>query len=350
MYEYIPSVRWRFTTEKAPPIPPVGITEMQPEAGSHAVAVDSPISFKFDAEMDISSISEHSIYLSSGDLKISATVNYNSDSRKVIVIPERKLEAGKEYTVNVTGDVEDKTGRKITPTRWVFCTASSLDLKVVSHEPKTSGSEIPTETAITLKFNSDIDPSTLNDQNCVLMLSSSLNRIPCVFNYDVSSFMLVLTPTSKLMPDTDYTVKLTSGLKNLDGKNLVPFSWNFHTAASKPDTVKVMMNGKYISFTDAQPCIMNDRILIPFRTLFEKLGAYVSWDQGQQKVNASLDNNSIELVVGKKQALYNNQQVSLDVAPIIINDRVLIPLRFASESLGLKVDWQAASYTVVITH
>jgi hypothetical protein len=128
------------------------------------------------------------------------------------------------------------------------------------------------------------------------------------------------------------------------------FSWNFHTAASKPDTVKVMMNGKYISFTDAQPCIMNDRILIPFRTLFEKLGAYVSWDQGQQKVNASLDNNSIELVVGKKQALYNNQQVSLDVAPIIINDRVLIPLRFASESLGLKVDWQAASYTVVITH
>lgn len=38
----------------------------------------------------------------------------------------------------------------------------------------------------------------------------------------------------------------------------------------------------------------------------------------------------------------------LDVPPKIINGRTMVPVRFIAETMGLKVDWDAANRTVVI--
>ena len=44
----------------------------------------------------------------------------------------------------------------------------------------------------------------------------------------------------------------------------------------------------------------------------------------------------------------NDEKVSLDTAPVIIDDRTLVPLRAVSEALDCNVDWDGDTKTVAI--
>lgn len=57
----------------------------------------------------------------------------------------------------------------------------------------------------------------------------------------------------------------------------------------------------------------------------------------------------IELYVGKKFALVDGREVSLDVPPTVIDNRTMVPIRFVAEQMGLKVDWDQAEKKVTIT-
>jgi iron complex transport system substrate-binding protein len=111
--------------------------------------------------------------------------------------------------------------------------------------------------------------------------------------------------------------------------------------------VKVVVDGKALSM-DVKPVIENDRTLVPLRAIFEALGAKVDWDGKTRTVTAVKGSTSIRLVVGNATALKNGSKVKLDVPAKIRNGRTLVPLRFVSEALGADVDWDAATYTVAI--
>ena len=53
---------------------------------------------------------------------------------------------------------------------------------------------------------------------------------------------------------------------------------------------------------------------------------------------------------GKKQATVNGKTVTLDVAPQLLNDRTMVPLRFVVESLGAIVEWEDVTQTVTIRY
>jgi len=52
--------------------------------------------------------------------------------------------------------------------------------------------------------------------------------------------------------------------------------------------------------------------------------------------------NPIKLIVGGKE-------IQSDVPPQVINGRTMVPARFLAESLGAKVEWDAANNAVVVT-
>lgn len=57
---------------------------------------------------------------------------------------------------------------------------------------------------------------------------------------------------------------------------------------------------------------------------------------------------NIKLIAGRRQILVNNELVEIDVAPIQMNDRTLVPLRFIAEQLGYNVDWNDETEVVTI--
>lgn len=100
----------------------------------------------------------------------------------------------------------------------------------------------------------------------------------------------------------------------------------------------VVVNGQTTSI-DAPANIINDRTMVPVRFISETIGATVGWDQADRRVTITLGTQMVEIWIDKTEALVNRVPRTLDVAPVIQNERTMVPLRFVSESLGQVVGW-----------
>ena len=114
------------------------------------------------------------------------------------------------------------------------------------------------------------------------------------------------------------------------------------------DKIKIMIDGKELK-TDVAPIIKNDRTLVPFRALLQALDSEVGWDDSTKTVTSSKDGMTIQLQIGNVIALVNGEEKTLDTAPEIVDDRTLIPLRFVSENLKYKVDWDGETRVITIS-
>lgn len=114
------------------------------------------------------------------------------------------------------------------------------------------------------------------------------------------------------------------------------------------EEIKVNVNGELVKF-DVQPTIIDGRTLVPVRTIFEKLGLEVGWDDETRTVIGKNNGMEIKLPVGNKKATKNGLEIELDVPSSIIEGRTLVPVRFIAESLGAEVDWDEETKTVIIS-
>jgi len=115
--------------------------------------------------------------------------------------------------------------------------------------------------------------------------------------------------------------------------------------ASQPITVD--LDGVVLSF-DVPPMIQNDRTLVPFRRVFEALGASVTWQPETQTVTGTKAGVAVVLNIGSRTALVGGLAVALDAPARIVDGRTLVPLRFVGESLGCLVDWNPATRHIAI--
>ena len=114
---------------------------------------------------------------------------------------------------------------------------------------------------------------------------------------------------------------------------LLASSFTYGAYASSRN-VKVNVDNKEISFTEASPYIdSNGRVLVPLRFVSESIGAQVEWDS--VKKEAVIIKDGKEIKVGDEA--------------VISSGRTMVPVRFVSEALGAKVAWDKVTYTVVIT-
>ena len=123
--------------------------------------------------------------------------------------------------------------------------------------------------------------------------------------------------------------------------SLVPVSFN---ASGK---VKVFLNGRQLGF-DVNPEVVEGRVLVPMRSIFEHLGAGVEWDRDTRTVTAIKGDTTLKIAIGQKTALKNGETIPLDVPAILIRGRTMVPLRLVSEALGARVEWDEKSRSVYI--
>jgi hypothetical protein len=106
---------------------------------------------------------------------------------------------------------------------------------------------------------------------------------------------------------------------------------------------------------DVAPMILEGRTLLPIRYVAEALGANVGWDGTEKKVTITFKDKFIELWIGNNTARVNGEYKYIDpsdlnVKPIIISGRTMLPIRFIAENLGCKVDWDPNLKEVKITY
>ena len=101
--------------------------------------------------------------------------------------------------------------------------------------------------------------------------------------------------------------------------------------------------------TDAAPIIKNDRTMLPARFVAENLGAKVSWNERTKEVIITKDKTVIRLTIGSDKARVNGGEYELDSPAFIENNRTYTPVRFIAERLGASVEWNSGAQEVTIT-
>ncbi|KMY32978.1 hypothetical protein ACZ11_12940 [Lysinibacillus xylanilyticus] len=100
--------------------------------------------------------------------------------------------------------------------------------------------------------------------------------------------------------------------------------------------------------TDQPPVMVQGRVMLPLRAIFEALDASVDWDRKKQTVTATKGDTTVVLKIKSRVATVNNKTVTLDVPAQIFSGRTMVPVRFVSEALGQDVDWNSRSQIVTI--
>ncbi|KMY51906.1 copper amine oxidase N-terminal domain-containing protein [Peribacillus loiseleuriae] len=112
--------------------------------------------------------------------------------------------------------------------------------------------------------------------------------------------------------------------------------------------VSILINGNKINIKDP---ILNkgDHILLPMRDFYEAIDANVLWSKETQTASAIRNGKTVDLTINSTIAKVNGSNVSMKVAPLLFQNRTYIPLRFVSENLDGKVNWNQGEQKVEVT-
>ncbi|MCL2588496.1 MAG: stalk domain-containing protein [Oscillospiraceae bacterium] len=113
--------------------------------------------------------------------------------------------------------------------------------------------------------------------------------------------------------------------------------------------VSVVLDGTPLTF-DVAPQIVQGRTMVPVRGIFEALGAEVEWDSATRTVTATAENDDvITMVIGSTALTVNGTDFQMDAAPFTTGGRTLAPARFVAYAIGATVEWDPATWTVLLT-
>src|SRR5579872_3743938 len=121
-----------------------------------------------------------------------------------------------------------------------------------------------------------------------------------------------------------------------------PILFNDHHVYAKPDVDK--QNRVLAALA------RGGTIFVPLRSMFEQMGATVSYDAASKTVDVSKPGSDIKLTVGQAQVIINGESRPLDVPPEIYQGEILVPVRVISEGMGAYVQWVPDKRVVVVRY
>jgi len=122
----------------------------------------------------------------------------------------------------------------------------------------------------------------------------------------------------------------------------VPILFNDHHVYSKPDRLK---QNRVLA-----ALVRGNEILVPLRSMFEQMGATVSYDPASKTADVSKPGSDVKVTVGKPEVVINGESRPLDVPPEIYKGAIVVPVRVISEGMGAYVQWVPEKKVVVVRY
>ncbi|MGG3471555.1 copper amine oxidase N-terminal domain-containing protein [Neobacillus pocheonensis] len=117
------------------------------------------------------------------------------------------------------------------------------------------------------------------------------------------------------------------------------------SAAASDSKIEFQVNEKEFSTPagGAEPYINKDgRTMVAIRFLSNALGVTddnISWDRGTETATIKKGNTTVQVTVGQQKITVNGSDVLMDTSAENTGGNVFIPVRFISEALGAKIEW-----------
>lgn len=118
--------------------------------------------------------------------------------------------------------------------------------------------------------------------------------------------------------------------------------------ASTGGSIRVFVDQQELMF-NSPPIIIRERVFVPMRAIFETLGASVEWLPENQSIIARHRGRTVIFRIMSMLVDNNGRLEQIDASPRIIRGRTFVPIRFVSQALGADVEWNADTRMVHIT-
>jgi len=122
------------------------------------------------------------------------------------------------------------------------------------------------------------------------------------------------------------------------------------SAASTAAAIRIESDAGIVK-SDVAPYLLKGTTLVPLNVITKVGidGINVSWDNKTKTAAINKKNTVIKLTVNNAAANLGDKQVKLEVPPTLKDGRVMVPLRFISESTGMHVTWNTYTRTILIS-
>lgn len=113
------------------------------------------------------------------------------------------------------------------------------------------------------------------------------------------------------------------------------------------ESIKVLLNNNPITFNQP-PVIKDGQVFVPYREIFESMGATAEWNGATGLITAK--KGAINITMQKDYCImYRNEQIFINTAaPQMINNQIYVPLRAVAENLSADYDWHENTQTANI--
>lgn len=119
-----------------------------------------------------------------------------------------------------------------------------------------------------------------------------------------------------------------------------------HAYNAKEITIKI--DGDTMTPKDMPAVSIDGRTMLPMRQIAQELGCEVVWNEAAKQVYVINDDYTLVFEIDKTTGYKNGNSFTMDVPPMIVNDRTMLPVRALATALGLDITWEDASRTVQI--
>lgn len=200
--------------------------------GAAGVSVLARPSATFSRAIDPTTLNGVSFMLRRSDgSQVAATVTYDPLTWTATLAPGEVLAPSTAYTAELTTAVEAEGD--LMPldgdVAWTFTTTAAPEVKTSSIAA--GATEISPLTGLTLTFTRAMDPLSFTTTNLSLWRPDN-TQVPAAPYYNAATNTATLTPILPLNYSTQYTVKLSSGLRAADGLPFAGLAWTFTTTGT----------------------------------------------------------------------------------------------------------------------
>jgi len=218
---------WTFTTALLP-VPTIALTD--PINNAIGVSAGKTVTAIFSLAMNPLTVTGTTFTLKQGVTPVAGSVSYTGTTASFN--PSADLLANTVYTATITTEAKTLAGASLASNYvWNFTTATIISIPaIVSTDPLDVSTGVALNKIIGATFDVSMDPLTITASSFTLK-AANITSVLGQVNYVGKT--ATFTPSSSLLPNTQYMATITTAAKNLAGVSIAGnYSWFFLTGAA----------------------------------------------------------------------------------------------------------------------
>lgn len=113
------------------------------------------------------------------------------------------------------------------------------------------------------------------------------------------------------------------------------------------DPITIIMDGEEV-VQRVSPMLLKGSTYVEFRTLFEKMGYLIKWDNKRKTITGTKEGMEIKLTIDRNEIIVNGNAIKTNQAPVIRGGTTYVPLRLIGEAAERIVSWNETKRIVFI--